>query len=243
MKMILLFLFLMFGGLGVYFNHLLSPYEIDKLESHYPVYHKDNLIQGHYEWQKEKPSHWLELGEIPKLAQGAVLVSEDWGFYDHRGISPREMVLSFLDYLKGEKLRGASTLTQQLMKNYFLTSERSFKRKIIEVGLALKVERRLSKERIFEHYLNSVPWGQDQVGIKQAYDFYFKKPLPLIHPFEAAYLAMLLPNPMKFGQSGPNELKKWQKGKVSSILNKMRIAKFISKEDVLNIHKQRLSRR
>ncbi|CAM4267856.1 penicillin-binding protein 1A [Palleronia rufa] len=129
--------------------------------------------------------------EIPDLVKQAFISAEDKNFYTHRGYDPRGMMAAALDAAKGGAVRGASTITQQVMKNFLLGGERSAERKVKELILAARIEDTLSKEKILELYLNEIFLGQNSFGVTAAAQSYFNKSLTELEPQEAAYLAAL----------------------------------------------------
>jgi membrane peptidoglycan carboxypeptidase len=144
---------------------------------------------------------YIRLSQISPFLRSAVMTLEDARFYEHRGVDIFE-IFNAVDarVTEGGRLRGASTLTQQLAKNLYLSPERTFRRKIEEALIAIKLENTLSKSKILELYLNSVEWGRGLLGIKQAAAFYFKKHPKDLSPKEAVFLAAILPNPTYFGR-------------------------------------------
>jgi membrane peptidoglycan carboxypeptidase len=104
-------------------------------------------------------------------------------------------------FSKGKPPRGASTLTQQLAKNLFLTRERSLRRKVLELALALLLESTLGKERILEIYLNVIEWGPGVYGLRQAVRHYFGKEPADLSPKEMAFLVALIPGPIRYQRS------------------------------------------
>lgn len=137
-------------------------------------------------------SHYTRLDEIPTSLQQAVVAVEDKRFYDHHGFDMEGILRATLVNLQqGEIDEGASTITQQLVKNLFLTHERSFGRKAEEFLLALSMEFNYSKDEILEMYLNTIYYGSSYYGIEEASEGYFGKcPRELQLP-EAAMLAGL----------------------------------------------------
>ncbi|MGH1465467.1 MAG: penicillin-binding protein 1A [Cognatishimia sp.] len=133
--------------------------------------------------------------EIPDLVKQAFISAEDKNFYTHKGYDPRGMVSAALDAARGARLRGASTITQQVMKNFLLSGDRSAERKIKELILASRVEGVLSKDKILELYLNEIFLGQNSFGVAAAAQTYFNKTLSELAPHEAAYLATLPKKP------------------------------------------------
>ncbi len=136
--------------------------------------------------------------EIPDLVKQAFISAEDKNFYTHKGYDLRGMGAAALDALRGGRLRGASTITQQVMKNFLLSSDRSAERKIKELILASRLEETLSKDKILELYLNEIFLGQNSFGVAAAAKTYFNKTLAELTPAEAAYLAVLPKAPSNY---------------------------------------------
>ncbi len=135
--------------------------------------------------------------EIPDIVKQAFISAEDKTFYEHSGFDPMGMLSAFIDAVRsrGENVRGASTITQQVMKNFLLDGSRSAERKIKEIILAVRIEGAMPKERILELYLNEIFLGQNSFGVTAAALTYFNKPLTALSPGEAAYLASLPKSP------------------------------------------------
>ncbi|MCG6903978.1 MAG: PBP1A family penicillin-binding protein [Rhodobacter sp.] len=136
--------------------------------------------------------------EIPDLVKQAFISAEDKNFYTHKGYDPLGMIKAAVDAAQGARLRGASTITQQVMKNFLLSSDRSAERKIKELILAARVEETLSKDKILELYLNEIFLGQNSFGVAAAAQTYFNKPLAELSAAEAAYLAVLPKAPSNY---------------------------------------------
>ena len=134
---------------------------------------------------------FAESKEIPDIIKQAFISAEDKNFYSHAGYDPIGMAAAALDAAKGGRLRGASTITQQVMKNFLLSSDRSAERKIKELILASRLEGTLEKDDILELYLNEIFLGQNSFGVTAAAQTYFNKTLAELSPQEAAYLAVL----------------------------------------------------
>jgi penicillin-binding protein 1B len=152
--------------------------------------------------EERAKQRWVPLEGIPPLVIQAVLATEDRRFFEHTGLDPIGIVrAAWLDIKSGEVRQGGSTLSQQLVKNYFLTPERTVRRKILEAFLAIILESRASKEEILELYLNDVYLGQRGSfginGVGQASRIYFGKDVKNLELEEAALLAALIraPNP------------------------------------------------
>ena len=138
--------------------------------------------------------------EIPDLVKAAFISAEDKNFYSHAGYDPAGMAAALRDAIvsRGENLRGASTITQQVMKNFLLDGSRSAERKIKEIILATRLEGTLDKDGILELYLNEIFLGQNSFGVAAAAQTYFNKPLKDLLPEEVAYLATLPKAPSQY---------------------------------------------
>src|ERR1700754_1134623 len=138
---------------------------------------------------------YLPIQAIPKLVLTAFISAEDKNFYDHGGLDfqgiARAMLFMAQNYGTGRRPQGASTITQQVAKNFLLTNEASFERKIKEALLALKIERTYSKEKILELYLNEIYLGLGAYGVASASLAYFDKSVHELTIADAAYLASL----------------------------------------------------
>lgn len=132
----------------------------------------------------------------------AVLASEDDRFFLHEGFDFEEMEKAIEASKRGKKLRGASTITQQVAKNLFLWEGRSYIRKGLEAWLTVVLEVCLSKDRILDLYLNLAEWGDGVFGAEAASRTYYRKPAARLTPEEAARLAAILPSPRKWSPSG-----------------------------------------
>ena len=135
--------------------------------------------------------------DIPEVVIQAVISAEDRNFFEHEGYDPRQMVAAVIEAVvsRGQSLRGASTITQQVAKNIFLSGEISIERKIREIILAARMEQSMSKEQIIEVYLNEIEFGLNAHGIAAAARTYFNASLEELTPAQAAYLAGVPQNP------------------------------------------------
>jgi monofunctional biosynthetic peptidoglycan transglycosylase len=156
-------------------------------------------------WRTASPhAVWTPLWALSPRLQTAVVVWEDPGFYHHSGLSFEGIRRAALEnWRRGGYARGGSTITQQVVKNLFLTREKTFRRKFDEAVLAWRLERSLSKEKILELYLNIVEWGSSEsregiFGAEAASRFYFGRSAAELTWAEAALLAGMLPNPRLF---------------------------------------------
>ena len=131
--------------------------------------------------------------QIPDLIKNAFISAEDKNFYEHPGYDMRGIFAALVDAVqsRGKRIRGASTITQQVMKNFLLDRSRRAERKVKEIILATGIERSLTKEQILELYLNEIFLGQNSYGITAASQTYFNKTLDELAPHEAAFLAAL----------------------------------------------------
>ncbi|MBI4128070.1 MAG: transglycosylase domain-containing protein [Parcubacteria group bacterium] len=147
----------------------------------------------------------VPLYEIPEVMREATIALEDKNFYSHRGVSFRGILRAlFRDVTMGELSQGGSTITQQLVKNALLSSEKTFTRKLKEVVLAIELERRYSKDEILELYLNEIPYGSNAYGVEAAAQFFFRKPAKELSLSEAATLASLAKAPTYYSPYGSN---------------------------------------
>ena len=142
---------------------------------------------------------FVPIEEIPDMVKQAFVSAEDKNFYIHHGFDARGMAAAALQAVesRGQDLRGASTITQQVMKNFLLSGDRTGERKIKELILATRIEKTLSKDKILELYLNEIFLGQNSYGVAAAAQTYFNKSLADLTPGEAAYLAALPKEPSK----------------------------------------------
>ncbi|MEW6117773.1 MAG: monofunctional biosynthetic peptidoglycan transglycosylase [Nitrospirota bacterium] len=146
---------------------------------------------------------WVPLSRISPYLVKAVLIAEDDKFWKHDGFDFEAIQKAVEKDIKEKKFKvGASTITQQLAKNLFLTPSKNPIRKIKEAILTWRIEKKLSKRRILEIYLNVAEWGEGIFGIEAAARHYYGKPASALGPEEAARLASVLPNPRRFNPLG-----------------------------------------
>ncbi len=140
------------------------------------------------------------ISDVPPMLRAAFISAEDRNFYEHQGFDPLAMVSALRDAIisRGENLRGASTITQQVMKNFLLSGDRTGERKIREIILAYRVEQTLSKDQILELYLNEIFLGQNSYGVVAAAQSYFNKTLDELTLAEMAFLAALPQAPSEY---------------------------------------------
>ena len=158
------------------------------------VYSREGMIIDEFATERRL---FTPAEDIPDLVKQAFISAEDRNFYTHQGFDATSMVSAVVDAIesRGEDLRGASTITQQVMKNFLLDGSVTAERKIKEIILAVRIEGAMSKERILELYLNEIFLGQNSFGVTAAALTYFNKPLTELTVGEAAYLASLPKSP------------------------------------------------
>jgi penicillin-binding protein 1A len=197
----LIFFFLIFSALW-YFSSGLPDYK--KLETYEPpvssrVYANNGELIAEYAVEKRL---FIPYDAIPKPIINAFLSAEDKNFFDHPGIDAqgiiRAIINNFKNIINDKRLEGASTITQQVAKNFLLTNEVSFKRKLKEAILAFRIEKAYSKERILELYLNQIYLGSGAYGIAAASLEYFDKSVKELNISESALLAALPKAPSKY---------------------------------------------
>ena len=169
----------------------------------------ERWIKGNREQVVVGPSsdNWLELDNISLYAVYAILVSEDSRFYQHWGIDTVEIAQSMkLNWQRKKIIRGASTITQQVVKLAFLHNRRTWTRKVQEIVGAIVLEQQLDKQQILTWYLNLVPFGHDVYGIEQGARQFFQKSAELLTIEDGAMLAMVIPSPNPRSRDLRNEL-------------------------------------
>jgi monofunctional biosynthetic peptidoglycan transglycosylase len=174
---------------------------------------------------------WIGFDGIPGLLKESVRVAEDARFYDHEGIDYEEISEAIQKNLeKGRWARGASTITQQLAKNLYLSTEKSLVRKLQEYFLALRLEEELSKNRIFHLYLNVIEFGPGIFGVEAAARHYFGKSVGQLSLEDIVRLTAVIPKPLS---ENPTRNSRWLKWKAGWILTTLRKTGHISLEQYL----------
>jgi len=168
------------------------------------VHPVSTLMIGRYATGKPVERVWVPLARIDPVLARSVLMSEDGRFCSHFGIDLVEMRNAVVSGLKGERARGASTLSMQTARNLFLTNSRVLVRKIIEIPLAIHLDLFLPKRRIMEIYLNIAEWGDGIFGAEAAARHYFRTSAADLTPRQSALLAAALPNPFTRNPARPN---------------------------------------
>jgi monofunctional biosynthetic peptidoglycan transglycosylase len=145
---------------------------------------------------------YTPLKQISPYLQKTVVLTEDSNFFNHQGFEWETIEKNLKEgWKKGSYKKGGSTITQQLAKNLFLNKDRTFLRKGLEAIITDRIEKTLTKKEILERYLNVVEFGKDIFGVKKAAAYYFKKSPAELDVVESAFLAMVLPNPVKYSRS------------------------------------------
>src|SRR5215217_55339 len=199
-----LFLVGIAGAAGLFWHFSKDLPDYSQLQDYEPpvmtrVHASDGALVAEYARERRL---YLPIQAIPKLVLNAFIAAEDKSFYEHGGLDfqgiARATLLLVQNYGSGRRPQGASTITQQVAKNFLLTNEASFERKIKEALLALKIERTYSKDKILELYLNEIYLGLGAYGVAAASLLYFDKSVHELTPAEAAYLAALPKGPNNY---------------------------------------------
>ena len=193
------------------------------------------------DFSKEKRV-FVPINTIPKNVINAFLSAEDKNFFKHPGVDAkgvlRAIINNFKNILTSKRLEGASTITQQVAKNFLLTNEVSINRKIKEAILAFRIERALSKERILELYLNQIYLGSGAYGVAAASLEYFDKSIRELDYSEAALLAALPKAPSKYN---PYRNKKLAKFRRDLVLKNLLENNFLNQEEYKNLKRQNIN--
>ncbi len=216
-----------------YFSIGLPDYK--KLSNYQPpissrVYSENNKLIAEYALEKRL---FIPYESIPAIVVNAFLSAEDKNFFSHPGIDAKGILRAVIKNIKNisqnKRLEGASTITQQVAKNFLLTNEVSMKRKIKEAILAFRIERAYTKERILELYLNQIYLGQGTYGIAAASLEYFDKSIKELNYPEAALLAALPKAPSKYNPYKYPDIAKFRR---NLVLENLRDNNFISKKQL-----------
>lgn len=217
--LIIFFALIILLGVGgsLYYIHSL---DISKILAPLPqptyIYDKDGNKVSQLSSSRILP---LELEQIPQHTQDAIIATEDKRFYDHQGVDLRAIFRALARDLKaGDFSEGGSTISQQLVKNVFLTAEKTLSRKLKEAAYAIKIESTLSKEEILEAYLNQIYFGEGRWGIQEAARYYFGKDASDLKLEESALLAGLLKAPNVYSPLKDRELALKRRNMVLSLM-------------------------
>ncbi|RZL48502.1 MAG: penicillin-binding protein 1A [Variovorax sp.] len=198
------------------------------------VFSSEGILIGEF---GEERRNLTPIATIPKVMKDAVLAAEDARFYEHGGVDYKGMVRAGLANLNRARSQGASTITMQVARNVYLSSEKTLTRKVYEVLLTFKLEHLLSKDQILEIYLNQIYLGNRAYGFAAASDAYFGKPLQDITIAQAAMLAGL---PKAPGANNPVNNPTRARGRQLYVIDRMRDAGFITAEQAAEAKKEEL---
>ncbi len=216
---------------GLYYSFENLP-DISRLEFYAPVETTEILDANGkllYQMHGEENRKVIALHEIPAKVQRAVISAEDGRFYEHYGVDPIGLLRALkVNFNQGETVQGGSSITQQVVKNMFLTPERTIPRKLAEMWMAIEVEKRYSKAQILELYLNQVYWGHNAYGIEAASQNYFGKSAKQLNLAEGSLLAGILTGPELYS---PYHSPKLAKQRQKLTLQRMVEVGFISPEE------------
>lgn len=172
---------------------------------------------------------WVDFHIIPDILKDTVRISEDAGFYFHKGIDYHELKEALKRNIReGRKARGGSTITQQLAKNLYLSTKKSYSRKIKEFFIAKKLERELSKNRIFALYLNVIEFGNGIFGVEAASEYFFKKTVNRLNLAEVIRLVSVIPRPLRVSPLSGSGYLKWR---ANLLLDKLHKYEYITDEE------------
>ena len=243
-SIIIIFIFIILFAFSTlwYFSVGLPDYK--KLSKYQPpissrVYSEDKKLIAEYALEKRL---FIPFESIPKTVINSFLSAEDKNFFSHPGIDAKGILRALIKNIKNisqnKRLEGASTITQQVAKNFLLTNEVSIKRKIKEAILAFRIERAYTKERILELYLNQIYLGQGSYGIAAASLEYFDKSVKELNYSEAALLAALPKAPSKYNPYKYPDLAKFRR---NLVLENLEENNFISNNELMNLKISKLN--
>lgn len=223
----------------VIFKDIPSPKDLTtrQIEVSTKIYDRNGILL--YTIYKDKNRTPVKLSQIPENVKLATLAAEDAEFYNHIGFSVRGTIRAIFKNIREGKLEGGSTITQQLVKNALLSSEKTYIRKLRELVLSLGVEMNYSKDEILEMYLNEVSYGGTTYGIQEASIHYFSKNVNNLTLAEAALLAGLPQSPTRYSPFGNNPDLTFSRQR--EILHLMKVNKFITEDEEKKAIEQRIT--
>ena len=177
----------------------------------------------------------VPLAQIPLNVRHAVLAAEDRGFYSNRAFSVTGIARAVFNNLRGGSLQGGSTITQQYAKTAFLTPERTIQRKIKELVIAIKLENQLSKDQIFENYLNTIYFGRGSYGVQTAAQQYFNRNVDQLTNAQAIVIACILRSPGFYDPSYSKANEKRLTDRFDYVVKGMVEAEWLTPEDATKI--------
>lgn len=181
----------------------------------------------------------VQLNQVPRSMVLATLAAEDADFYKHRGVDPEALGRAMYKTLTSDEAQGGSTITQQLIKNTYLSSDRTVSRKLKEMTYAIVLEQKFSKDQILERYLNEAYYGQQSYGVADAARTYFGKELGQLTLGEATMLAGLPQSPTRYSPLGSNPQLATERQKY--VLDRMVKLGYITKEQAAAAHAEQLA--
>jgi membrane peptidoglycan carboxypeptidase len=227
------FLVLVLIGVGgfvyLYRSTDIPPANAEFLTNASIVYYDDGKTEvGRYALQNRES---IPFDDMPEVMKQAVVAAEDQTFYSNNGIDSKGILRAVFNNASGGSTQGASTITQQYVKILYLNQERSYKRKVKEAILSLKIQRQQSKDEVLEGYLNTIYFGRGAYGIQAAANAYFDKPAKALGLREAAVLASVLNDPNDLDPADSMASKRALKGRYQYVLEQMAKAGDITEED------------
>ena len=235
-----IFGFMLFSTAAYYYmqTHLPNVAHLKEAPLQVPlrVYTVDKKLIAEYGNLRRTP---ISLSGVPQDLINAVLATEDHRFYDHSGVDPIGLVRAAVQLMRDRSMtQGGSTITMQVARNFYLTRKKTFKRKIKEILLAIKIDRNLSKERILELYLNKIYFGHHAYGVAAAAKVYYGKPLSQL---TLAQMAMIAGLPKAPSALNPISNPKGALERRNHVLERMYKHNFISAEQYHNAEQEPIS--
>ena len=236
-KMFILGCILTFLALGAFFIWVatleipeLGNFSERQLRESTKIYDKTGEVLLYDVFEEERRTV-VDLSDISRNLQNAILATEDDKFYEHNGVRPLALVRSIVNKIKNpnDRLAGGSTITQQVIKNAILTNERAIERKVKEWFLAIRLEGQLSKEEILEAYFNEIAFGGSVYGVEQAARSFFGKSASEVTIAEAAYIASVPKAPTFYSPYGSNVDR--LEGRKDYVIGRMRDLGYISQRE------------
>jgi len=208
-----------------------------KVEVSTKIYDRNGILL--FKIYKDKNRSIVKLEDVPLHVRLATLAAEDAEFYSHPGFSVKGITRAVIKNVSEGKLSGGSTITQQLVKNALLTSEKTLRRKIREIVLSVWTEMKFTKDEILEMYLNEVAYGGTAYGIQEASRTYFNKDVKDLDLAEAALIAGLPKSPTKYSPFGTNPELAFERQK--EVLKLMKINGYITKEQEKRVLNEKIT--
>jgi monofunctional biosynthetic peptidoglycan transglycosylase len=226
-------------GLGVFLHGIYRSVPNGQQMSFHPLREvAQQVVRRKLEDQSRFKSYrWTEIHDVSRDYLYTIVMSEDSSFFEHEGIDVDAIMNSVAENLRKKKYEyGASTITQQVVKNLFLTNEKSIIRKLKELLITERIEKRLTKNQILELYLNLAEFGPDLFGVREASQHFFRKSPSDINAAEGAFIALMLPSPRKnyYSIYQNQNLAKTKKRKIRRVLGDMLANEFISQKQYQN---------